>query len=57
MNQQDQGAELRSGKPYTTPTLTTFGKLVQLTNGNSGYGMDTNGGRAAASAAGHARHG
>ena len=43
MSQQDQGAEHRSAKPYTTPTLTTFGKLVQLTNGNSGAGMDGNG--------------
>jgi hypothetical protein len=42
MNQQDQGDAPRSTKPYTTPTLTTFGKLVQLTNGVSGNGLDCN---------------
>jgi len=43
MNQQDQGAELRSGKPYTTPTLVSFGKVAQLTNGAGGSVRDTNG--------------
>jgi hypothetical protein len=56
MSQQDQGAEHRSAKPYTTPTLTTFGKLVQLTNGVSVGGMDENGTRAPANAVSSARH-
>jgi len=47
MNQPDQTSRAAPApspaKPYTTPTLTTFGELAQLTKGASGWGMDDNG--------------